>query len=146
MYNCINWMCCSSTFEIQAHKAGCSITRYSSAHSFNPLVSSKSEHNLSSQVFLQVWSDNKVWIFRLTYWILWFFEKWNMLIFHLNFSDIFCPSKIPLTKCDQGWVWKWFNFSVQETRKSYSQIHNSFRIQISVLANPERRRYSHCWA
>ena len=34
----------------QAHRAGCSITRYSSNHSFNPLVSSKSEHNLSSQV------------------------------------------------------------------------------------------------
>jgi hypothetical protein len=34
----------------QAHRAGCSITKYSSKHSFNPLASSKSEHNLSSQV------------------------------------------------------------------------------------------------
>ena len=31
----------------QANRAGCSITRYSSNHSFNPLVSSKSEYNLS---------------------------------------------------------------------------------------------------
>jgi len=35
----------------QAHRAGCSITRYSSSHSFNPLASSKSEHNLSSQTY-----------------------------------------------------------------------------------------------
>merc|ERR1711935_433800 len=35
----------------QAHRAGCSITKYSSKHSFNPLASSKSEHNLSSQTY-----------------------------------------------------------------------------------------------
>jgi len=35
----------------QAHRAGCSITRYSSGHSFNPLTSSKSEHNLVSQTY-----------------------------------------------------------------------------------------------
>ena len=32
---------------MQAHRAGCSITRYSSSHSFNPLVNSRSEYNLS---------------------------------------------------------------------------------------------------
>jgi len=35
----------------QAHRAGCSITRYQGKHSFNPLSSSKSEHNLSSQTY-----------------------------------------------------------------------------------------------
>merc|ERR1719210_975766 len=35
----------------KAQRAGCSITRYSGAHSFNPLMSSKSEHNLTSQAY-----------------------------------------------------------------------------------------------
>jgi len=40
-----------SIAQNEAHRAGCSITRYANSHSFNPLASSKSEHNLSTQTY-----------------------------------------------------------------------------------------------
>merc|ERR1712223_2296973 len=41
----------ASIAQNEAHRAGCSITRYANSHSFNPLASSKSEHNLSTQTY-----------------------------------------------------------------------------------------------
>ena len=48
---CARWVCarCMPTFQAGLDKAGCGITKYSSSHSFNPLLLSKSAVNLSIQ-------------------------------------------------------------------------------------------------
>ena len=45
------WVCarCMPNFQAGLDKAGCGITKYSSSHSFNPLLLSKSAVNLSIQ-------------------------------------------------------------------------------------------------